>query len=141
MGEGHWALDDEDGWGGGSSGGDLTWRTPFKKKVKSPKPVVKFRYNNTVYPLGMDVNHELGLVAAGEENGNIGIWSLRNGQRVRTLCRDEMGGRNGEVVGKRTGEVVEVKDLVRCLRFVDDEFGGPPRLMASAGSKIVEWAW
>ncbi|KAE9966644.1 hypothetical protein EG328_008791 [Venturia inaequalis] len=132
VGEGHWTLDDEDGWGGGTTGGDLSWRKPFKKKVKSAIPAVRFKYNNTVYPLGMDVSQELGLVAAGEEDGNIGIWSLNNGERVRTLCTDRVDG--------RTGRAVEPRDFVKCLRFVEEE-GVAPRLMASAGSKIIEWAW
>lgn len=133
VGEGHWALDDddEDGSEGESTGENLTWRASYTKKVKCPRPVVKFKYNNTVHPLGMDVHAELGLVAAGEEDGNVGVWSLRSGERVRTLFPDQ--------IGMRTGSVAEPRDLVKCLRFVEDD--GPPRLMASVGSKIVEWAW
>ncbi|TID20280.1 wd40 repeat-like-containing domain [Venturia nashicola] len=131
VGEGHWALNDEDGRGGGNIGGDLTWRKPFMKKVKCPKPVVNFKYNNTVYPLGMDIHARLGIVAAGEEDGNIGIWSLRSGERMRKLWTDKPPG--------GTRNVAEPKDFVKCLKFVEDD--GPPRLMASAGQKMIEWAW
>lgn len=135
VGEGHWALDDHDGRGGGSTGGDLTWRAPMRKKVKCSRPVVRFNYNNVArYPLGMDVSQELGLVAAGEEDGNVGVWSLRSGRRVRTL---ETGAKTLSTGGGASAAKV---DYVKCLRFVEDE-GGPPRLMGSSGSKIIEWAW
>lgn len=127
QGTGHWATADEDGWGGSGPVGGLQWRGSSRKKIKSPKPVVKFKYSNEfMYPLGMDVCSELGLVAAGEEDGNVGVWSLRNGNRVRTLS----GG----------GTSHRMNELVKCLRFVQDD-EGPPRLMGSTGAKIVEWAW
>jgi hypothetical protein len=130
-GAGHWKMSEH------ISDYDVEWKAPIRKQVTAPRPVRKFRYENEfMYPLGMDVSGELGLVVAGEENGNVGVWSLRCGERVRTL---EM--RSKKEVRKADGGMGKgVGEMVKCLRFVEDE-GGPPRLMASRGAKIIEWAW
>ncbi|QDS76974.1 hypothetical protein FKW77_005580 [Venturia effusa] len=130
---GNWVLDDEGGWGGGDTGRNVTGRAPYKQGITCTRPVVRFNYRNDfLLPLGMDVSQELGLVAAGEEDGNVGVWSLRSGERLRTL----------ETRPKpfNTVAVALTPKHVKCLRFVQDKTG-PPRLMGTSGPKIIEWAW
>jgi hypothetical protein len=92
----------------------------------SSKPVLRFEYSNKYQlPSGFDVQAELGLVAAAEETGDVQIYSLRTGEKVRTLDIAS-GGLKGE--------------HVKCLRFVEDG-RGVQKIMAAAGSKIVEYCW
>ncbi|KAF2416080.1 hypothetical protein EJ08DRAFT_666761 [Tothia fuscella] len=88
--------------------------------------VVRFEYDNEfLYPLGFDVHADLGLVAAGEKDGHVQVWSLRTGERVRKL----------DIRAEGQGD-----DVVKCLRFVEDE-RGTTKLMASCGGRIVEYLW
>jgi hypothetical protein len=124
----HWKIQNKE---------DVIWKAPIRKETKTARPVLKLKYHNQfMYPLGFDVCPELGLVAAAEDDGNISVWSLRNGEKVRNL---DMNSRKGGP--KVQGVLVrDTNEMVKCLRFVEDE-GGPPRLMASKGATIVEWAW
>jgi hypothetical protein len=95
-------------------------------KPASSKPVLHFEYNNKYQlPSGFDVQTELGLVAAAEETGDVQIYSLRTGEKVRTLDIASDGS---------TGE------HVKCLRFVEDG-RGVQKIMAAAEAKIVEYCW
>jgi WD40 repeat protein len=111
-----------------------SWAKQNNTTPRATTPVMRFDYQNEfMYPLGFDVSAELGLVAAAEDDGNVSMWSLRNGEKVRKLDMSMMKAKSKE-------EGVGVGEMVKCLRFVEDE-NGPPRLMASKGDKIVEWAW
>jgi len=100
---------------------------------KRTTAVLKFPYENAyMYPLGLDVSAELGLVAGAEDDGSISIWSLRSGEKIRKL---EMSNET-ERGCRRRGET----EAVKCLRFGEDE-RGVARLLASRAGRIVEWAW
>jgi hypothetical protein len=104
------------------------WKRQPIDLVRNPTsmPVVQFEYNNQYqHPLGFDVQNELGIVAAAEETGNVQIYSMRTGEKVRKL-EIASGGLTGE--------------HVKSLRFVED-VRGVQKIMATAGSKIVEYCW
>jgi WD40 repeat protein len=103
------------------------WKTPVGGLAVAPsKPVLRFEYaNQGQFPIGFDVQTELGLVAAAEETGDVQLYSMRTGEKVRKL---EVA--SGGVTGEH----------VKCLRFVKDE-RGVAKLMAGAGARIVEYCW
>jgi hypothetical protein len=89
-------------------------------------PVLRFEYNNQYqHPLGFDVQTGLGLVAAAEETGDVQMYSMRTGEKIRKL---EVA--SGGLTGKQ----------VKSLRFVED-VRGVQKIMAATGPKIVEYCW
>lgn len=90
-------------------------------------PVLTFDYSNAYrYPLGFDVSAELGLVAAAQDDGTIRMYSLQTGEKI---------GWAGAVP-----QAAQEASQVKCLRFVDDG-RGVPKVMASIGASVVEYAW
>ena len=90
-------------------------------------PVLAFDYANEANAaLGLDVQPELGLVAAGDENGAVRVYSLRTGETLREFVAE--GGRDGE------------RFRSHCVRFVEDE-QGEMRIMAALGKTVMEFAW
>ena len=101
---------------------------PTARGRKPPSlPVLAFDYANEANPaLGLDVQPELGLVAAGDENGAVRVYSLRTGETLREFVAE--GGRDGE------------RYRSHCVRFVEDE-RGEMRIMAALGKTVMEFAW
>ena len=101
---------------------------PTARGPKPPSlPVLTFDYANEANAaLGLDVQPELGLVAAGDENGAVRVYSLRTGETLREFVAE--GGRDGE------------RFRSHCVRFVEDE-RGEMRIMAALGKTVMEFAW
>jgi len=108
-----------------------------KKKRKSRQggsarpvsaPMLSFDYSNAYrYPLGFDVPAELGLVAAAQDDGTIQMYSLQTGNKIKWA-------------GAIPQQPQQGAPQIKCLRFVDDG-RGVPKVMASIGASIVEYAW
>ncbi|EON61814.1 hypothetical protein W97_01031 [Coniosporium apollinis CBS 100218] len=98
-----------------------------KPKMPPTAPLLRFEYSNKYrYPLGFDVNAEVGLVAAAEDNGRIQLYSLQSGKRVAGVP---------EVQGNRAEP-----HQIKCLRIVETLDRGT-KVLAGVGARIVELAW
>ncbi|OCL07997.1 hypothetical protein AOQ84DRAFT_222362, partial [Glonium stellatum] len=119
--------------GGGGAQGQGQGRRRRRKKwaasgtEASAPPVLVFEHkNSTGAALGFDVHTETGLVAAGDEDGAVLVYSLLTGEKLREF-RPEV---EGSGHGWRS----------RCVRFVEDE-GGRLSVLAALGREVVEFAW
>ncbi|KAJ9666137.1 hypothetical protein H2201_003815 [Coniosporium apollinis] len=100
-----------------------------RHKLKAPPtvPLLRFDYSNKYrYPLGFDVNAEVGLVAAAEDNGRIQLYSLQSGKKVENVPE----------VQETSAEPHQIK----CLRIVETGDRGT-KVLAGVGARIVELAW
>ncbi|OCK77882.1 hypothetical protein K432DRAFT_427677 [Lepidopterella palustris CBS 459.81] len=98
-----------------------------KGRHGTSQPVVQFDYSNSTYfGLGLDVNSELGLVAAGDEHGAIQLYSMQTGATLKSFpCSPEM---------------YVQRNMSHCIRFLEDD-RGKPKIMASLGKEILEFGW
>jgi hypothetical protein len=94
-----------------------------RKPWKIPSlPVFDFDHSGDPRGLcrGLDVHKQLGLLAAGADNGDIGLYSMQTGEMLNSF----ENGRSGQ----------------ECIRFVNDEYD-VPKIMTTRGKDIVELAW
>lgn len=100
-----------------------------RQKPKAPSTVslLRFEYSNRYrYPLGFDVNADVGLVAAAEDNGRIQLYSLQSGKRVEGVP---------DVQENRAD-----RHQIKCVRIIETPDRGT-KVLAGVGARIVELAW
>ncbi|KAF2097142.1 hypothetical protein NA57DRAFT_77397 [Rhizodiscina lignyota] len=101
---------------------------PYPKVSNSTTPVIRFAYENEyTYPVGFDVNADLGIIAAGDGAGGLQVFSLRTGRHERGW-KQRMQTRRDEDVWNR------------CVRIVEND-EGPPTICAAIGSRIQKFFW
>lgn len=94
-------------------------RRPVPLQLPAAAPVLTFKYENEIDMLGIDVNVELGMVAAAEHGGCLRVSSLLTGKTVKRW------------------KIGSADEKVQCVRFVEDA-RGVVKIMVSCGCKILE---
>lgn len=92
-------------------------------------PLLRFQHTNAYsYPLGIDVNTELGLLAAADTNSSLNLYSLMTGEQLRAIPLAPGQTPMGE------------NSIARCIRFIEDN-RGRPAILAGVDGEIVRCVW
>ena len=115
---------------------DLRWdretNVSIRQQQNEGRPVVQYCYpNDTGLPVGFDVNVELGLVATGEEDGDVTLWELGTGKVARRLPPGPWSVQTKK--GVRPA-------YVRCLKWAQVNQGDWVLFTASK-DEIANWSW
>lgn len=77
------------------------------------------------YANGFGVSENLNVVSMADETGNVDLFDVQSGERLRTL---------------KTGEPANTHSAaVQCLEWIERD--GEDVLLGAKGNQLVEWAW
>lgn len=119
--------------GGSMAVYDVRWLKGTSGKEKATRPVARmYGYRSGArVDLGLDVATIGGgvgqVVAAGMDNGTVGVWSLGSGRRLKA----------GAVDGLRLGD----GGVVKCLQWEKMPYENDPSLWVAAGSVVRKFTY
>ncbi|KAI9670169.1 MAG: hypothetical protein M1817_004506 [Caeruleum heppii] len=99
--------------------------SPTKAYMKPTRPILEFDQDNDFrLALGFDVNVETGLVAAGQEDRTVQLFSLHTAAKVSSSLSSR-----------------PFSDFPRCIRFSKHTHDDRLSLLLSAGDTLHEYTW
>lgn len=115
---------------------DLRWMQGIKKRAKEVRPVVRMHsYKNAAHVhIGLDVATIGGgmgkVVAAGMDDGTVGVFSLRTGRKLRAGGLDDPG-------KMKLGDDA----VVKCLQWEKMPWENDPSLWVGAGPVVKKFSF